>query len=61
MIYYEGLGVWRLGFKPNIMRQGEELHSDRGSARAMGMHSTTPQGIRGIIRSWCMEGSEYHP
>ena len=27
----------------------------------MGMHGTTPQGIRGIIRAGCMKGSEDHP
>ena len=27
VIHYERPGVWRLGFKPNVMRQGEELHS----------------------------------
>ena len=45
VIHSESLGVWRLGFKQNIMRQGKELQGDIGSARAMGMHVTTPQGI----------------
>ena len=58
---YESPGVWRLGFKRNSMRQGEELQGDSSSARVTGMHGTTPKGIRGIIRSRCMKGSEDHP
>ncbi len=27
----------------------------------MGMHGNTTQGLRGIIRSRCMKGSEDHP
>ncbi len=32
VIHFASIGVWRLGFKQNIMRQGSELQGDSGSA-----------------------------
>ena len=48
---------WRLNFAPNYCRKGEES-VEKEAWRAMGMHGTDPQGIRGILRDGYMRGCE---
>ena len=56
--FYCSSNVWRLEFSHGVMRPGLELPE---GCRVMGMHSTDQKGLRGIIQSGCMKGSESHP
>ena len=54
-------GVWRLNFKPHIIRPGIEVEEDLMAYRIIGMHATNPQGIRGILKLRGVKGSEELP
>ena len=56
--FYSSSNVWWLEFSHGVMRPGLELPE---GYRVMGMHGADPQGLRGIIQSGCMKGSESHP